>query len=51
MRRLVLIAAVALIAATAVGAAGPAEPGLSATTILIGGPPDMLRLAAEHELG
>ena len=37
MRRLVLIAAAALIAATAAGAAGRAEPGLSATTILIGG--------------
>ena len=37
MRRLVLVAAAALVAATAAGAAGRAEPGLSATTILIGG--------------
>jgi ABC-type branched-subunit amino acid transport system substrate-binding protein len=37
MRPLALIAAAAHIAATAAGAAGLAEPGLSATTILIGG--------------
>ena len=37
MRRLVLVAAAALVAATAAGAAGRAEPGLSATMILIGG--------------